>query len=88
MKFAAASTFLFATLALATPAPAAQPDHSVTPAEIMPRAAMPILEERAKKPKPGNSGNNSNSTATMMTPSRALQLGALSLGIMEVVRLW
>ncbi|CAO2653939.1 Nn.00g106720.m01.CDS01 [Neocucurbitaria sp. VM-36] len=44
---------------------------------------------KAKKPK-GGSGNNTNDTsaAVIITPSRALQLGALGLGVMEVVRLW
>ncbi|KAJ4374958.1 hypothetical protein N0V83_002037 [Neocucurbitaria cava] len=44
-----------------------------------------------KKPKTPSSGNNTNTTnaADMtITPSRALQLGALGLGVMEVVRLW
>lgn len=44
-----------------------------------------------KKPKGGSNGNKTNTTnaADMtITPSRALQLGALGLGVMEVVRLW
>jgi hypothetical protein len=90
MKFIAATTLFFATLALASPAPAAEPntDTIVAPLDVVPREAMPILEERAKKPKGGSSGNNTNSSAISITPSRALQLGALGLGVMEVVRLW
>jgi hypothetical protein len=89
MKFAAVSTLLFATLALASPAPAAQPNAAAIAQslEVLPRDAAHVLEARKKKPK-GSSGNSTNSTATAMTPSRALQLGALSLGVMEIVRLW
>jgi hypothetical protein len=89
MKFAALSTLLFATLALASPAPVAQPNSAavVQPLEVLPRDAAHVLEARKKKPK-GGSGNSTNSTATTMTPSRALQLGALSLGVMEIVKLW
>lgn len=97
MKFAAATTLFFATLALASPAPAAQPDASVAqPIAVAAREAAPapveILEQRTpKKPKGGSGGNNNTNTsaaADMMTPSRALQLGALGLGAMQVVRLW
>ena len=94
MKVAAATTLLFATLALASPAPVARPEAAAIaqPAEVLTaRDPSPILEERAKKPKP-NSGNsndtNSTGAAIAITPSRVLQLGALSLGVMEVVRLW
>jgi hypothetical protein len=90
MKVAAATTLLFATLALASPAPAPAAANAAAvaqPFEVTPRDAAPMLEARKKKPK-GGSSNSSNSTATMMSPSRALQLGALSLGVMEVVRLW
>jgi hypothetical protein len=96
MKVAAATSLLFATLALASPAPVAQPDANAAavvaalPHEFVARN-MPVLEERAKKPK-GGSGNNNDSNSTgaadMISPSRALQLGALSLGVMEIVRLW
>jgi hypothetical protein len=90
MKVAAAATLLFATLALASPAPAPAAANAAAvaqPLEVIPRDAAPMLEARKKKPK-GGSSNSSNSTATMMSPSRALQLGALSLGVMEIVRLW
>jgi hypothetical protein len=90
MKFAASATLLFATLALASPAPAANANAAAVaqPLEaVAPRAPAPVLEERAKKPK-GGSGGNSTGAADMLSPSRALQLGALSLGVMQVVRLW
>jgi hypothetical protein len=96
MKFAATSTLLFATLVLASPAPAAQPEAAVAqPIAVAPREAAPapvaVLEQRApKKPKGGSGGdkNTTSAAADMMTPSRALQLGALGLGAMQVVRLW
>jgi len=59
--------------------------------EIVARTAGIRLDSRdPKKSKPkGNNGNStSNSSAISITPSRALELGALGLGIMEVVRLW
>jgi hypothetical protein len=93
MKFAAVSTLLFATLALASPAPAAQPNAAALEAGAQPfdfvARTLPVLEARKKKPK-GSSGNNSNTTgaADMISPSRALQLGALSVGVLEIVRLW
>jgi hypothetical protein len=65
------------------------------------RAASPQLDARSaglklaarepKKSKPKTSSGNGNDTedaAVSLTPSRALQLGALGLGVMEVVRLW
>jgi hypothetical protein len=93
MKVAAATTLIFASLALASPAPAAQPNAAavVRPLEVEPRAPEPVLLEARKKPKGGSSnGNSSNSTgaADTISPSRALQIGALGLGVMEVVRLW
>jgi hypothetical protein len=91
MKFAAASTLLFATLALASPAPAAQPDTAVAPVaqpQLVERAPLPVLEARKKSKPKGGSNSNSTGAATTMTPSRALQLGAVGLGVMEVARLW
>jgi hypothetical protein len=90
MKVTSVTTLVFATLALASPAPAAQPNAPAIaqPLEVLPREATAVLEARKKKPKGGSSGNSTNSTATTMTPSRVLQLGALGLGVMEVVRLW
>lgn len=90
MKVAAISTLLFATVALATPASAAQPEAAAVAPLAQPVAARaPVLEERAKKPK-GGSGSSGNDTSAAITnaPARALQLGALGLGVMEVVRLW
>tara|TARA_R110002003_G_scaffold104_27_gene8424 strand:+ start:1890 stop:2168 length:279 start_codon:yes stop_codon:yes gene_type:complete len=91
MKFAAASTLLFATLALASPAPVAQPDAAVAPVaqpQLVERAPLPVLEARKKSKPKGGSNSNSTGAATTMTPSRALQLGAVGLGVMEVARLW
>ena len=93
MKFATATAILFAAVALASPAPVAQPEADVAavaqPVEILAERA-PILEDRAtKKPKGGSSGgNNSENAADMLTASRVLQLGAVGLGVMEIVRLW
>jgi hypothetical protein len=94
MKVAAAISLLFATLALASPAPVAQPEANAVavaqPIAVEARDAAPLLVERApKKPKTPSNGNNTNSgAADMITPSRALQLSALGLGVMEVARLW
>ncbi|KAI4945073.1 hypothetical protein J4E91_008050 [Alternaria rosae] len=81
MKFTAATTLLLATVALASPAPVANPD---------------ALEERAssggkggKGGKGGSGGNNTeNAASDMLSPSRVLQITALSLGVVEIVRLW
>lgn len=96
MKIAAATTLLFAALALANPAPLAQPEAEAAPVAqplVETRDAEVLhniqLDARAKKPKTGSgSGGNDTGAADMITPSRALQLGALGLGVMEVVRLW
>lgn len=121
MKFAAV-TLLFATLALANPAPAAQPEAAAVPAPAAQPEAQPVeintraqLEEalsprvaapepeidapaagirldardpKKSKPKTGSGGNDTQDAAGIVSPSRALQLGALGLGIMEIVRLW
>ncbi|KAF2195807.1 hypothetical protein K469DRAFT_682061 [Zopfia rhizophila CBS 207.26] len=107
MKFAAV-TLLLATLALANPAPAAQPEVAVAQPETRaefdaalaarnaaPEVEAPKFEQRApepkKKPKSGgdsSSNDTEEGAAGMMSPSRVLELGALGLGIMEVVRLW
>jgi hypothetical protein len=57
MKVAAATTLIFASLALASPAPAAQPNAAavVRPLEVEPRAPEPVLLEARKKPKGGSS---------------------------------
>ena len=104
MKFAAL-TLLLATLALANPAPIAEPLAVAQPKAVVAqpefealalRVAEPEvdasktgiqLEARKSKPKGSNSGNSSNAAIALM-PSRALELGALGLGVMEVVRLW
>lgn len=95
MRFAAASTLLFATLALASPAPVAQPEPEVAqPMSVEARNAdfikMVHLEARKKKKPKSGSGNNGNNTsaAVTLTPSRMLQAGALGFGVIEVVRLW
>ncbi|KAH4059178.1 hypothetical protein HBH69_007840 [Parastagonospora nodorum] len=92
MKFAAFSTLLFATLALASPAAQPQPEAAAAvaqPLEIAARYPAPVLEARKKKPS-GSNGNNTNITgaADMLAPSRALQLGALGLGVMQITKLW
>lgn len=92
MKISAAAITLFATLALASPAPVAQPnaaDGALADAvPIQARDPAPYLEAR-KKPKKPSRGNSSNSSAAVtVTPNLVLQLGALGLGVMEVVRLW
>lgn len=95
MKITAAITFLFATLTVASPAPVAQPEALVAaiarPQSVEAREANTIrsiqIEARAKKPS-GGSSSNSTSAAISVTPTRVLQVGALGLGMMEVVRLW
>ncbi|KAF2023922.1 hypothetical protein EK21DRAFT_79843 [Setomelanomma holmii] len=92
MKVSAVSTLLFASLALSSPAPAAQPaSGALAPAaepQLIERAPI-VLEARKKAKKPKNGSNNTNSSAAVtMTPNRALQIGALGVGVMEVVRLW
>jgi hypothetical protein len=88
MKVATVSTLIFSTLALASPAPAAQPYAAAVaqPLAVAPRDPAPILEAR-KKPKVGNSGNTT-AAAYMLSPSRALQLGALGVGVVQIIRLW
>jgi len=91
MKVNAATTLLFATLAIASPAAIAQPNADAAavaqPLEVEPRAPAPILEARKKKPKGGSSGN-STGAATSITPSFVLSLGAAGVGAIEIVRLW
>jgi len=90
MKLSAVTTICLATLAIATPAPAAQPDANAA-AVAQPIEVLEARDPMPKKSKPkGGSGNNGNDTnaATTISPSLALQLGALGVGVMEVVRLW
>lgn len=62
-------------------------------ADAMPNSRH-LEARKKKKPKYSSSDSNNNSTnstsgvVVAMTPSRALQLGAAGLGVMEVVRLW
>ena len=104
MKVSTTLPLLFATLALANPAPAsnprvpaiAQPEarEAAPVPEIVARTAGIVLDDRS--PKKGSSSgsgsknttNNTDSAAGTITISRGLQLGALGLGVMEVVRLW
>lgn len=103
MKFSAATTLLFATLAIASPAPApiAQPEVAAVdrPNEIREAAPVPegilnadVVEIEARTPKKSkggkSGGGNDTNAAITITPSRALEIAALSLGVMEVVRLW
>jgi hypothetical protein len=102
MKVTAATTLFFATLALASPAPVVQPEAQPNVVEsraqfhraLLARDAVPAqfaqLDTRKVKGGKGGSGNNTEESAAsdMITPSRALQLGALGLGVMEVARLW
>ncbi|KAF2478334.1 uncharacterized protein BDR25DRAFT_299946 [Lindgomyces ingoldianus] len=92
------------TLATPNAAPATPQTNAELEAALSPREAdssVPEIDARAagiqlsardpKKGKPKTGGGNDNSTdsaAGMMSPSLALELGALGLGIMEVVRLW
>lgn len=95
MRFIVAATFLCAHLALATPAPVTGPAVPETVAAfrdaLVARAAeaLPQLEERVTKPKGSTGGSSGNSSAAVsITPSSALMVGALGLGVMEVVGLW
>jgi len=86
------------------PAAVAQPEPIQAEAAIAGRAAnpepvpeinAPLLSRDPKKSKGGgggggdeNNGNGTEDAAGILTPSRALQLGAVGLGVMELVRLW
>jgi hypothetical protein len=84
----------------ADPAPAAvaQPEAAVieraADPEPVPEIPAPILARDPKKGKGGggggdeDEGNNTDSAGVLLSPSRALQLGAVGLGVIEVVRLW
>lgn len=95
MKFIAQTTLFCATLALATPAPLAGPAVPKTIAEFRQAltaraaAALPQLDERSSKPKgsSGGSSSSNSSVAISVSPSGALMVGALGLGILEVA-LW
>ncbi|KAF2272162.1 uncharacterized protein EI97DRAFT_437153 [Westerdykella ornata] len=96
-----AITLVLATLALASPAPIAEPEAAPAAApvaqpeaqRITPEAAI-VLEPRVPKKKKGHGGGSEegngtdSSAASMFSASRAVQLGAVGLGVVEVVRLW
>ncbi|KAF2631399.1 hypothetical protein BU25DRAFT_418202 [Macroventuria anomochaeta] len=95
MKFIAAITLIYATLALSNPAPLTSPAVPESVPEfrhaLMGRAAagLPQLDDRASKPKGSSGGSSGNSsTAVSVSPSGTLMMGALGLGLMGVVRLW
>ena len=96
MKFAATTaTLLFATFSLATPAPAAGPLVPDTANEFRhalfgrAAAAIPHLDTRKVKGSSGKGGGNTTSSAAVaVSPSNAVMIGALGLGVMEIVRLW
>jgi hypothetical protein len=101
MKVTAATTLLFAALALASPTSVAQPKaqpksvetraqfHNALLSRDAAAAQFAQLDTRKVKGGKGGSGNNTESDASdMFTPSRALQLGALGLGVIQVARLW
>ena len=93
MKFVAATTIICATLALATPASLAGPAVPESVPEfrraLLARAAeLPQLDTRASKPKGSKGGSGNSSAAVSVSPSNVLMVGALGLGVVEVVRLW
>ena len=126
MKVGTATTLLFATLALASPAPLARPEPAPVAqlmevesrdqpsANLVARISSLIPEiyarassgsggsgggkssssssssSKSSKPKApkGGSGNNTESAAISVTPSQALQLGAIGLVVAEVAIQW
>lgn len=95
MKLTATTTFLFAALTLATPAPIAGPLVPETIPEfrhaLVDRvaAALPHLDARASKPKGSKGGGNDTSSAAVsVSPSGVMMMSALGLGVIEVARLW
>lgn len=95
MKLSLATTLALATLILATPAPAARPAEPETISEfrdaLLARAALPELVDRSTSSKPkGSKGGSSNtsSSAVSVSPSGALMMGALGVGVVEALRLW
>jgi hypothetical protein len=95
MRFIATTAIACATLALATPAPigaAAVPESlpEFRHALLSRDATLSQLVTRASssKPKGSNGGSSSNSSAAVsVSQSNVLVMGALGLGVMEVVRL-
>ncbi|KNG46312.1 hypothetical protein TW65_86049 [Stemphylium lycopersici] len=101
MKLIASTTLLLAALALASPAPEANPHavadrYSTVKARKAEAALDMYLSKRVtgggKGGKGSGGGGSSNDTegaaSDLLSPSRALQIGALGLGVLEVVRLW
>ena len=96
MKFAAATaTVLFASLSLATPAPAAGPFVPDTANDFRhalfgrAAAAIPHLDTRKVKGSSGSKGSNTTTSAAVaVSPSNAVIISAMGLSVMEIVRLW
>lgn len=97
MRLTFITSLSLATLTLANPVANPQPTAALSPASLAPevdaRAASIILDRspKVKKPKGSSNKNDTNDTeasGAMLAPSRVLELGALGLGVMEVVRLW
>jgi hypothetical protein len=97
MKFAAATaTLLFASLSLATPAPVAGPLVPETVNEFRhalfgrDAAAIPHLDTRKAKSSSGKKGGGGApaSAAVAASPSNAIMISALGLGVMEIIGLW
>jgi hypothetical protein len=103
MKASTTLSLLFATLALANPAAVGNPripgslarpevrEAAPAPADIVARTAGIVLDSRSPKKGSSSSGSSNkteDSAAETVTVSRGLQLGALGLGVLEVVRLW
>lgn len=102
MKFWGLPVLLLATLVYANPAPASDSKAIGGPNAVDDVAKCndlftrpdPHVIARAlqKKKKKGGSGSSANVTdsaaAGFVTPSRALQAGALGMGVIEIVRLW
>lgn len=93
---------LLATLIHANPAPAADSKAIAGPNGVDdiaqrndvfsvpdPHVIARAMEKRKKKkPGSGSSVNVTDSAVGFITPSRALQVGALGVGVIEIVRLW
>lgn len=93
MRFFATTAIACASLALATPAPVGGPAVPESVPEfrhaLLSRdATLPQLDTRASKPKGSKGGSGNSSAAVAVSPSNVLVMGALGLGVMEVVRLW
>lgn len=98
-----AALFTTLAIASPAPVPIAQPEAVApidSPKEVREAAPAPetgaltadIIEIEARSPKKGKGGSsgggNNTGAAITITPSRALEVAAFSLGIMELVRLW